>query len=96
VNYYKRDLKRPDSVQYVDGPTLRKEYVRTNGLSLGAEWLILDRFDLMGRPARLADTNGNSYQLVSIYRYSDLSGSNWLLYHNLNRSPVAPHSPLLR
>jgi len=31
---------------------------------------------------------------VSIYRYSDLSGWNWLLYHNLNQPPVAPQSPL--
>jgi hypothetical protein len=96
VNYYKRYLKRPASVQYVDGATLREEYVRTNGLSLGAEWLILHRFDLTGQPARVTDTDGNSYQLVSIYRYSDLSGSNWLLYHNLNRPPVAPHNPLLQ
>ena len=25
-----------------------------------------------------------------------LSGWNWLLYHNLNRPPVAAHSPLLQ
>jgi len=41
----------------------------------------------------VTDEYGNSYQLVTIYRFSDLSGSNWLLYHNLNRPPVAPQSP---
>ena len=85
VNYYKRYLKRPDSVQYVDQSMLKEDYARTNGLSLGAEWLILHRFDLTKRPAQVTDEYGNSYRLVSIYRYSDLSGSNWLLYHNLNR-----------
>jgi hypothetical protein len=90
VKYFKRYLDRPDSIQYVDQATLNEEYVRTNGSSLGAEWLILHRFDLTKRPPRVTDTYGNSYQLVSIYRYSDLSGSNWLLYHNLNRPLVAP------
>jgi hypothetical protein len=78
----------------VDQATLKEDYARTNGFSLGAEWLILHRYDLTKQPARVADEYGNSYQLVSIYRYSDLSGSNWLLYHNLNRPPVAPQSTL--
>jgi hypothetical protein len=96
VNYYKSYLERPDDLQYVDQATLKEEYARTNGFSLGAEWLILHRYDLTKQPARVTDEYGNSYQLVSIYRYSDLSGSHWLLYHNLNRSPVAPQSPLLQ
>ncbi len=96
VNYYKGYLERPNYTQYVDGATLREENVRTKGASLGAEWLILHRFDLTLRPARVADEYGNNYKLVSIYRYSDLSGWNWLLYHNLNRLPVTPHSPLLQ
>jgi hypothetical protein len=95
VNYYKRYLERPDNTQYVDRATLNEEYARTNGSSLGAEWLILHRFDLTQKPERVSDNYGNTYQLVSIYRYSDLSGWNWLLCHNLNRPPVAPHSPLL-
>jgi hypothetical protein len=79
VNYYKRYLARPDSVRYANRATLSDR---------GAEWLILHRFELTKWPARVTDDYGNSYQLVSIYRYSDLSGWNWLLYHNLNRPPV--------
>jgi hypothetical protein len=94
VNYYKSYLEGPDDLQYVDPATLKEDYVRTNGFSLGAEWLILHSYDLTKQPLRVTDEYGNSYQLVSIYRGSDLSGSNWLLYHNLNRPPVAPQSPL--
>jgi len=96
VNYYKRYLERPDSTQYVDRVTLDEQYVRTNRRSLGAEWLIFHRFDLSEQPEPLTEIYGNNYKLVSIYRYSDLSGWNWLLYHNLNRPPVTPQSPLLR
>ena len=88
VNYYKRYLERADYTQYVDKATLDQENVRTKGASLGAEWLILHRFDLREQPERVTDIYGNNYKLVSIYRYSDLSGWNWLLYHNLNRLPV--------
>jgi hypothetical protein len=95
VNYYKRYLDRPDSTRYVDRATLDEQYIRTNRRSLGAEWLIFHRFDLRERPERLTEIYGNNYKLVSIYRYSDLSGWNWLLYHNLNRPSVAPQSPLL-
>jgi hypothetical protein len=93
VNYYKGYFDRPDNLQYVDQATLKKDYARTNGFSLGAEWLILHSDDLTKQPPRVTDEYGNSYQLVTIYRGSDLSGSNWLLYHNLNRPPVAPQSP---
>jgi len=93
VNFYKRYLERPDYIRYVDGSALDEQYVRTNRRSLGAEWLILHRFDLREQPERVTDHFGNNYQLTTIYRYSDLSGWNWLLYHNLNRSPVTPHSP---
>jgi hypothetical protein len=96
VNYYKSYLGRPEHLQYVDQATLKQDYVRTNGFSLGAEWLILYRDDLTKQPPRVTDQYGNSYQLVSIYRGSDLSGSNWLLYHNLNRPPVVTPSPLLQ
>jgi hypothetical protein len=96
VNYYKGYLDRPEDLQYVDHATLKEDYARTNGFSLGAEWLILYSGDLTKQPARVTDDYGNSYQLVSIYRGSDLSGSNWLLYHNLNRGPMAPQSPLPR
>ena len=96
VNYYKRYLERPDYMRYMDGPALDAEYVRAKGASLGAEWLILHRFDLREHPERVTDHFGNNYQLMTIYRYSDLSGWNWLLYHNLNRPPVTPHSPLLQ
>jgi hypothetical protein len=95
VNYYKRYLERADYTRYVDRATLDQENVRAKGASLGAEWLILHRFDLTEQPERVTDIYGNKYKLVSIYRYSDLSGWNWLLYHNLNRPPVAPQSPLL-
>jgi hypothetical protein len=82
VNYYKRYLERPAYTHYVErAPS-------------GAEWLIFHRFDLREQRERVTDTYGNNYQLVSIYRYSDLSGWNWLLYHNLNRPTVAPLSPL--
>jgi len=84
VNYYKRHLAQPDSIRYTNGATLNEG---------GAEWLILHRFDLTKQPERVTDIYGNNYKLVSIYRYSDLSGWNWLLYHNLNRLPVTPHSP---
>lgn len=94
VNYYKRYLQRPDHIRYMNGPMLEEPNVRTNRRSLGAEWLILHRFDLREQPARVTDIYGNNYNLVSIYRYSDLSGWNWLLYHNLNRPPLAPQSPL--
>ena len=96
VNYYKRYLHRPEDVQYADQATLKEDYARTNGFSLGAEWLILHSNDLTTQPARVTDDYGNSYQLISIYRGSDLSGSNWLLYHNLNREQMAPQSPLSR
>jgi hypothetical protein len=92
VNYYKGYFDRPDDLQYVDQATLKEDYARTNGFSLGAEWLILHSDDLTKQPPRVTDEYGNSYQLVTIYRGSDLSGSNWLLYHNLNRPPVAPQS----
>jgi hypothetical protein len=85
VNYYKRYLERPDSMRYTNGPTLKEG---------GADWLILHRFELTSPPDRVTDVYRNTYQLVRIYRYSDLSGWNWLLYHNLNRPPVAPQSPL--
>ena len=96
VNYYKHYLERADYTRYVDKATLDQENVRTKGASSGAEWLILHRFDLTEQPERLTDIYGNDYKLVSIYRYSDLSGWNWLLYHNLNRPPVTPQSPLLQ
>ena len=96
VNYYKSYLDRPKDLQYVDHATLKEDYARTNGFSLGAEWLILYTAELTKQPARVTDDYGNSYQLVSIYRGSDLSGSNWLLYHNLNRGPMAPQGPLSR
>jgi hypothetical protein len=83
VNYYKRYLDRPARTHYVDRAT-------RNGSSPGAEWLILHRFDLREQPERVTDIYGNNYKLVTIYRYSDLSGWNWLLYHNLNRLPVRP------
>jgi hypothetical protein len=87
VNYYKRYLARPDSIRYTNRATLNDR---------GADWLILHRFDLTTRPERVTDVYGNNYQLVRIYRYSDLSGWNWLLYHNLNRPLVPPQSPLSR
>jgi hypothetical protein len=96
VSYHKSYLERPDDLQYVDPATLKEDYARTNGFSLGAEWLILLLEDLTRLPARVTDQYGNSYQLVSIYRGSDLSGSNWLLYHNLNRGLMPPQSPLSR
>jgi hypothetical protein len=58
--------------------------------------LILHRFDLTETPERVVDNLGNSYRLVSIYQYSDLSGWNWLLYHNLNRPAVTSQKPPLR
>jgi hypothetical protein len=85
VNYYKRYLARPDSIRYANGATLNEG---------GADWLILHRFELTRWPDHVTDVHGNNYQLVRIYRYADLSGWNWLLYHNLNRPPVAPQSPL--
>jgi len=84
VNYYKRHLTRPDSIRYANGLTLNEG---------GAEWLILHRFDLSVPRDRVTNEYGNAYQLVKIYRYSDNSGWNWLLYHNLNRLPVTPRSP---
>jgi Dolichyl-phosphate-mannose-protein mannosyltransferase len=96
VNYYKRYLERAEYTRYVDRATLDQENVRAKGASLGAEWLILHRFDLTEQPERVTDIYGNKYKLVSIYRYSDLSGWNWLLYHNLNRPPVPPQKPLLQ
>ena len=83
VNYYKRLLARPDSIRYANGETLNES---------GADWLILHRFELIRGPDRVTDEYGNAYQLVKIYRYSDHSGWNWLLYHNLNRPPVAHQS----
>jgi hypothetical protein len=94
VNYYKRYLQRSDHVHYVDRAKLKEEYASTNESASGAEWLILHRFDLTKPANQVTDIYGNNYKLVSIYRYSDLSGWNWLLYHNLNRPPVALHSPL--
>ena len=81
VDYYKRYLAQPDSVRYANGATLNES---------GADWLILHRFELTKPPDRVTDIYGNNYKLVSIYRYADLSGWNWLLYHNLNRLPATP------
>jgi hypothetical protein len=83
VNYYKRYLARPDSIRYANGGTLNEG---------GPDWLILHRFELSGQRDRVTNEYGNAYQLVKIYRYSDNSGWNWLLYHNLNRLPVTPGS----
>jgi Dolichyl-phosphate-mannose-protein mannosyltransferase len=85
VSYYKRQLARPDSIRYANGATLNES---------GPDWLILHRFELTRWSDRVTDEYGNAYQLVKIYRYSDNSGWNWLLYHNLNRPPVAPQNPL--
>jgi hypothetical protein len=87
VNYYRRYLARPNSMRYANGATLNES---------GPEWLILHRFELTRWPDRVTDVYRNTYQLVKIYRYSDLSGWNWLLYHNLNRGPVTEHSPRSR
>jgi hypothetical protein len=81
VNYYKRYLARPDSIRYANEATLNHG---------GAEWFILHRFDLTKQPENVTDIYGNTYKLARIYRYSDLSGWNWLLYHNLNRPAAAP------
>jgi len=95
VNYYKRYLERADYTQC--GQSNVGQGKRPHqGIVLGAEWLILHRFDLTKQPERVTDIYGNNYKLVSVYRYSDLSCWNWLLYHNLNRPPVTPHSPLLQ
>ena len=93
VSYYKRYLEHPDNVRYVDAAALREDYNRTNESSLGAEWLILHRFDLREQPERMTDHYGNNYELMTVYRYSDLSGWNWLLYHKVNRPRVAPQNP---
>jgi hypothetical protein len=87
VNYYKRYLARPASIRYANEGTLNEG---------GSDWLILHRFELTGWRDQVTDEYGNAYQLVKIYRYSDNSGWNWLLYHNLNRLPVTTHSPLSR
>jgi hypothetical protein len=87
VDYYKRYLARPDFMRYASGATLNES---------GPDWLILHRFDLTKQPEKVTDIYGNNYKLVSIYRYSDLSGWNWLLYHNLNRPTVSPQTPLLQ
>jgi len=84
VNYYKRYLARPDSIRYANGGTLNRG---------GPDWLVLHRFDFSGWRDRVTDESGNAYQLVKVYRYSDNSGWNWLLYHNLNRFSVTPDSP---
>jgi MFS family permease len=84
VNYYKRYLTRPDSTRYANEGTLNEG---------GPDWLILHRFELSGWRNRFTDEYGNAYQLVKIYRYSDNSGWNWLLYRNLNRLPVTPRRP---
>jgi uncharacterized membrane protein len=96
VNYYKRYLERPSRAYYLDGAALEEEYAATNGWPRGPEWLIVHRFDLKEKPDRLEDVYGNLYEIICIYRYSDLSGWNWLLYHNLNRPRVPPVNPLLR
>ena len=85
VNYYKRYLARPDFIRYANAETLSEG---------GADWLILHRFELTRWRDRASDAYGNAYQLVRIYRYSDLSGWNWLLYQNSIRPPVATQSRL--
>ena len=65
VNYYKSHLHRPEDLQYVDQATLKADYARTNGFTVGAEWLILHLYQLTKQPARVTDEYGNSYQLVS-------------------------------
>ena len=84
VNYYKRYLARPDFVRYADGSTLNQQ---------GADWLLLHRFERTGWPDQVIDVHQNTYRLERVYRYSDLSGWNWLLYQNASRPTVtAPGS----
>jgi hypothetical protein len=85
VNYYKRYLARRDSIRYANKGTLNEG---------GPDWLIFHSFELSGWRDRVTDEYGNAYQLAKIYRYSDNSGWNWLLYHNLNRPALEPQSPL--
>ena len=94
VNYYKRYLERPDYIRYMDGPALRRGIRPREGSVIRSGVVNFASF----RPQEnslsdVTDIYGNNYQLMTIYRYSDLSGWNWLLYHNLNRPPVTPHSP---
>jgi hypothetical protein len=87
VKYYARYLEHPERVRNVDVFS-RSEELRAMG---GPEWMIEHRFEL---PASIRKIPG--YQLVSVYRYSDLSGWHWLLWHNQNRPSVAPAEPLYR
>jgi len=63
-----------DGIHYLDRATLNHEYVCTNGSSLEAEPLISHRFNMTKPAERVTDTFANSDQLVTIYRYSALSG----------------------
>jgi hypothetical protein len=83
VNYYKGYLARPDAVRYANGATLNEQ---------GADWLILHSFDQRKGPPRVTDDRGHTYQFVRIFPYSDLSGWNWLLYHNVDRPPLAQNA----
>jgi hypothetical protein len=97
VKYYQRYLDRPAAASYLDATALKNEYVASGGQPYGAEWMIVHCFQLPRQPERIiGDVYGHLYELVCVYRYSDLSGSHWLLYHNLNRPAVQPTTPLLR
>jgi hypothetical protein len=82
VNYYKRYLAQPDFIQYANGSTLNEH---------GANWLLLHRFEFTGWPDQVIDVYRNTYKLVRVFRYSDLSGWNWLLYQNVNPPAVPAH-----
>jgi len=97
VNYYARYLEHPDRVRHVDIRAQAEQFKATGQRSEGPEWMIDHRFDLPADvPHEYQDGCGNRYQLVAVYRYSDLSGWHWLVCHNLNRPSVAPAEPLYR
>jgi hypothetical protein len=57
----------------------------------GPEWLVLHSFAQQYSPAQAAkDDQGNNYELARVYPYAGLSGFNWALYHNTNRSTNSP------
>jgi len=53
----------------------------------GPEWFLRhsQEPDIHPKPT-ITDGTGNHYDLIGIYPYAGLSGWNWILYHNRNRS----------
>jgi len=97
VDYYRNYLEHPGRVHYMVLLAQARELRARGELAQRPEWFIAHRFEIpSGSYSGYRDQFGNRYRLVAVYQYSDLSGWHWLIYHNIDRPPIAPAEPLMR